>query len=209
MANSHEKLSKSLGIDDSGLDELDELQQQLDGSLSPEEIEAREMDVLRQKQKEELAELNSEIEDITNSNDDEEFIKKSLKMVTKKGFKILNTVQKEIENDPRERAIEVASQTMGAITKAVETLDKYNKGETQLKQSKEKIELRRAELENNLGGSNSIGSSNTVVVATTNDIIKQMLEQEKNKNDDKVIEADITVEDITTNDVEVDKDESI
>jgi hypothetical protein len=216
MGNSHDKLSKALGIqDDGGLDELDELQQQLEGSLSPEEVEAREMEVMRQKTKDEINQMNQEIADIADCGD-EDFIKKALKLVTTKGFNILNTTQKEIENDPRERTIEVASQIMGSITKAVETLDRYNKGETQLKHSEEKIQIRRDELNKNLGPGmgGGDGSSNTVIFATTNDVIQQMLRQEMDNKAEAETEVEARVEDVNDSDTpkqieEIDTNEPI
>ena len=176
QSHAFKKISSVLGVSDDSDQELAEIEQQLDESLSPEEIEAREKEILMQKRKEETDKLNEEIDKIS-SLDDDEFIKKSLREIAKKGFKILNVMQQEINDDPRDRAVEVASGTMTAITNAIEALDKYDKGNKHLEQSQQKITLRKQEIENRLGMGH--GGEDGFIIANTNDLLKRIAQNAK------------------------------
>jgi hypothetical protein len=191
-------ISKALGVDSDVDSDFDELEQQLDESLSPEEAEAREKEILLDKRKNAIETLNSEIDAMTTL-DDGDFIKETLKKVAKRGFKILNAVQQEIDDDPRDRTVEVAANTMGAITHAVEVLDKFDKGNKQITQSQEKIELRRREVDGRLGGGS--GGGNTFIVANTNDLLRQ-LAHNANEQLDQFNEVEIEATDITDSEKE-------
>lgn len=100
-----------------------------------------------------------------------------LKQLVESGMSILQTIQKEIEDNPRGRDVECVSALMNSINSTIDGINKMDFFEEKMKLEKEKIEAKQKALLGNDHQGNNLTQNNYIF--TTDEIVKMVQNPEQ------------------------------
>ena len=131
---------------------------------------ANELETKLENTRKAVAEMKEEFTKIKELSDDD-FTKHILKTLVEKSMSMLTAIQLEIEDNPTGRAVETAATMVSAINSVVDNFNKVKVYNQKLEIEQEKLNLRKASLQSNIGHS---GNTNVLVCGDTNQILDML-----------------------------------
>lgn len=138
-------------------------------STSDSKIEAYE------KRKKEAEKINELIQSLKNSNNDEQFIKETLKNLTSLCMISLHQMQEEMLLDPSGRMGECMAALSNSVVNALKELNEIEHKKKKIDLEEEKLILKKQNMQKNV----SPTTNNVVVIGSITDALKLIKDQEK------------------------------